>query len=519
MTHRDADQTALLIGTTAGVRQLRCQMLVNELEGSPMPWPCGCVLLDDPGRSDPGVPVLGGLEDLDDLLGWHRFDVALITAPAGRGAESEAIRHRLEALGVTTRVVPMLEDVLAGRSEGASSSVRVPQGRLDVAALIGRDPFPVDEREVGALLRGRRVLVTGAGGSIGSEIAMIAARYGPERLVLMERAENALFEIDRRLREAHPSLQRAGLLHDVVDADGTLAHLREHRPDVIFHAAAHKHVPLMEDHPAHAVTNNLFGTKSIADAAVACGCDRFVMISSDKAVNPTSVMGATKRLAERYIQGLQARTQRTRFSMVRFGNVLASASSVLPIWASQLADGRPLTVTDERMTRYFMTIPEAAGLVIQSAAIEHDGGSARVFVLDMGRPVRILDLAERFCRASGFEPVRLVPGQQPPPDPGVAGIVITGARPGEKLYEELAYSAERLTPTNRPGINAWASDGAGEVDVDALVEDLSRVRASRDRAAVLAAIRRHVPEMRSPVSTGPNETPAGESSIHSGAAA
>ena len=524
MTRTNENRTAILIGTSAGVRSLRCQMLVHELDAEAVPWPCGCVLLDGTETvSGPGVPVLGTLDQLEELRDWHGFEIGLIAMPASRREEAEAIAGRLEAMGVTARQMPLFGDLLEGRSTDRSGGVTVGtslvRAKVDVASLIGREPFPVDDTELGRLLSGRRVLVTGAGGSIGSEIATIVARYRPERLILVERSENALFDIDRRLRESYPGVQRASILHDVVDAEGTAAYLREHRPDVVFHAAAHKHVPLMEDHPAHAVTNNLFGTKSIADAAVASGCGRFVMISSDKVVNPTSVMGATKRLAERYSQGLQSRSAGTKFSMVRFGNVLASASSVLPIWASQLAEGKPITVTDERMTRYFMTIPEAASLVIQSAAIEHDGTTARVFVLDMGEPVRILELAERFCRASGYEPVRVGPGEALPGRPGVASIVLTGARPGEKLYEELAYSAELLTPTNRPGINAWAAAEGDAVDIDRLVRDLGSVRASREREAVLAAIRRHVPEMRRSAITAESKTRVPGTTIQTGAAA
>jgi len=277
-----------------------------------------------------------------------------------------------------------------------------PAPRIDLAALIGRTPHEMDREAVGRVLRGRRVLITGAGGSIGGELARVAAEFEPSLLVLMERAENALFEIDRQMARHFPGVQRKAVLHDVVDAEATLRLCQKITPQVVFHAAAHKHVPLMEDHPAHAVTNNLFGTKSIADAAVAVGAERFVMISSDKAVNPTSVMGATKRLAEMYVRGLGGEIanrkspianegQGTRLSMVRFGNVLGSAASVLTIWAQQIAEGGPLTITDPRMTRYFMTIPEAATLVVQSAALE--AGGVGVFVLDMGEPVRIVELA------------------------------------------------------------------------------------------------------------------------------
>ncbi|MEX2219594.1 MAG: polysaccharide biosynthesis protein [Phycisphaerales bacterium] len=347
----------------------------------------------------------------------------------------------------------------------------------------------------------------------------MAARFSPCELQLVERAENALFEIDRQLERHHPRVARRPLLHDVVDESSTLRLLRDLRPDVVFHTAAHKHVPLMEDHAAHALNNNFFGTKSIADAAAGAGCGRFVMVSSDKAVNPTSVMGATKRLAELYIHGLHSEVRRaagpggaTRFSMVRFGNVLGSACSVLTIWSAQLAEGGPITVTDPRMTRYFMTIAEAAGLVIQAAAIDRPGEApAAVHVLDMGEPIPILDLVRRFLRAHGFEP-RVsedaeahdgparragLPGSEGPARraglPGI-DVVCTGIRPGEKIHEELAYAAENLLPTPYPGISAWAREEAPPA-TGPLVADLRRVRHSTDRGEVLAAIRRHVPEM------------------------
>lgn len=384
--------------------------------------------------------------------------------------------------------------------------------RIDLAALLDRAPLPLDTDSVAKLVRGKRVLITGAGGSIGSELARIVASFGPGCVILMERAENALFEIDRQLGARFRSVPRRAVLHDVVDYERTLQHLVDLRPDIIFHAAAHKHVPLMEDHPAHAVTNNFFGTRSIADAALAIGAERFVLISSDKAVNPTSVMGATKRLAEIYVQGLHRQTHsaagassRTRFSMVRFGNVLGSSCSVVPIWSAQLVDGGPLTVTDPRMTRYFMTINEAAGLVIRAAAIDDPAPTAPVYVLDMGEPVRIVDLARRFLEAHGYTPRLIDREGRPVADPAIprpasdAGpqhvdILMTGIRPGEKLHEELAYAAENLRPTGCPGIQAWAGT-PGAVSIPALVSDLSRARQSGDASVVLSMIRLHVPEM------------------------
>ncbi|MFN0011522.1 MAG: polysaccharide biosynthesis protein [Phycisphaerales bacterium] len=385
---------------------------------------------------------------------------------------------------------------------------------MDPAVLIGRTHHGLDRAAVAAILTGKRILITGAGGSIGSELARVAAAFNPERLILMERAENALFSIDNQLARRFPGIPRSAVLHDVVDAEHTLEIVCTHRPHVIFHAAAHKHVPLMEDHPSHAVNNNLFGTKAIADAALACGAERFVLISTDKAVNPTSVMGATKRLAEMYVSSLAAGP--TCFSMVRFGNVLASACSVIPIWAAQLADGAPITITDPRMTRYFMTIPEAATLVAQAAALSSDPTSAPLYVLDMGEPVRILDLALRFVRLSGYQPrVRtdtLPPGTQLPVTldapidlaAPTVDIVFSGIRPGEKLFEQLAYEAENLAPTTHPGIGSWkmgnpGATPAGTQAITHMIDDMASVRrwgGADQTGRVLELLRKHVPEMR-----------------------
>ncbi|MEN0020855.1 MAG: polysaccharide biosynthesis protein, partial [Planctomycetota bacterium] len=339
-------------------------------------------------------------------------------------------------------------------------------------------------------------------------LARVCAAFEPSELIVMDRAENALFEIDRQLRERYPHVTVRAALHDVADAEGTREIISQTKPHVVFHAAAHKHVPLMEEHPWHAVTNNVFGTKAIADAAAEFGVERFVLISSDKAVNPSSVMGATKRLAELYTQSLhsQLRDERlitpsdrepTSFSMVRFGNVLGSACSVLPIWSAQLADGGPITVTDERMTRYFMTIAEAASLVVQAAAIAPigiDADAAGVFVLDMGEPVNIMQLAERFVRAHGLEPIRDRDGRELPI--GCAEIVSTGARPGEKLHEELAYAAENLKPTSHAGIFGWrfATNEAVHAS-DAMIESLTSLGPRAERTQVLAELRRWIPTL------------------------
>ncbi len=482
----------MLIGTRETVTGLAAQLRA----AAPGVKAAGAILLDAATRPlDAGLPILGGIAQLPDAHRVLGFTLAIVSLPSSCGAEQMRVRARLRELGIPERTVPPLAELL---EKPAPAPTRLQPADIDVVELIGRMPYGIDRRAVAEVLEGKRIAITGAGGSIGSELARIVATFRPEQLILMERSENALFEIDRQIARRFPDVSRKAMLHDVVDQDQTLRHMVKLKPHAVFHAAAHKHVPLMEDHPAHAVTNNLFGTKSMADAALAVGAERFVLVSSDKAVNPTSVMGATKRLAEIYVQSLNGKGP-TRGAMVRFGNVLGSACSVLPIWSAQLGEGGPITVTDPRMTRYFMTIHEAATLVIQSSAIDPKSATGAVFVLDMGEPVRILDLAMRFVRAHGFEP-RLA-GQECAAGVATEGrpeieVQITGARPGEKLHEELAYVAENLLPTPYPGIRAWAGRTAGSLDVAGMIAELSALRHSTDRDAVIAGIRRWVPEMK-----------------------
>ncbi|MEQ8769344.1 MAG: polysaccharide biosynthesis protein [Phycisphaerales bacterium] len=492
--------STLLVGTEPEVRLLAHQLAMVR------------------GR-DPiaGIVIVEGDEigDLEAACAGRTISLAIMTAPRGRRAELAAVRRRLESMGIPARFIAPLSEQADVRVADRPAGSRPPEQTLDPAQLVGRAPHEIDREQVGAIIDGRTVLVTGAGGSIGSELVRVCAQFAPRRIVLMERAENALFEIDRSIGSRFPGLDRVALLHDVVDERRTLELVKTFAPDVIFHAAAHKHVPLMEDHPALAVENNVFGTKSIADAAVAVGAERFVLISSDKAVRPSSVMGATKRLAERYVQALAADPSHdTRLSMVRFGNVLGSSGSVLTIWNAQLAEGGPLTVTDERMTRYFMTIAEAASLVVQAAAFSgtgpHPAGtrSGEVFVLDMGEPVRILDLAARYAMASGYTPV--LAGRTPPPtDCPIVEIVLTEARPGEKLHEELAYRAEQLEPTAHPGIRAMGErDPIDPAQAARVIEELGQACGCSDRGRVLDLIRRHVPDIAPGGDLGQHQEPA-----------
>ena len=454
----------------------------------------GVVLTDAPsGPLEISAPVIGTLADLANITRSVRLDRIVICLPIALTEVITRARRAAEALDIPAVFMPTPDDVLRGACGSLVGSSVSPTAE-DLAFLVGRAPRPIDRSLVEKVITAKRVLITGAGGSIGTELVRLAASFDPAELVLMDRSDNALFEIDRQITAQFPHIRRRVVLNDVADAEGTLRTLMRLRPQVVFHAAAHKHVPLMEDHPAAAVVNNFFGTRSVADAALAVEAERFVMISTDKAVNPTSVMGATKRLAEIYIRSLNHHRS-TRFSLVRFGNVLGSACSVLPIWSKQVAEGGPITITHRDMTRFFMTIPEAAALVVQSAAVgdAHSRRDPDVFVLDMGDPVRIVDLARRFLQTLGLRP-DLGDGSPIGAGPSIP-VRFTGARPGEKLYEELAYESESLTETAVPGVLAWKGPTPSPEEVGTMVTDLSRVRSSPDPEAILAVLRTHVPEL------------------------
>jgi FlaA1/EpsC-like NDP-sugar epimerase len=388
-----------------------------------------------------------------------------------------------------------------GRSKLRLAVPRPKRARADVplADLLRRPVINLDTPELQRFLAGKRVMVTGAGGSIGSEICRQAMRFCPQRLLLVERAENALFEIDRELRHTWVGADVRPLIADVCDAHRVRQVFEAERPQVVFHCAAHKHVPMMERNAAEAIKNNVFGTKTVADAALAAKVQAFVLVSTDKAVNPTSVMGATKRVAELYVQSLNGQGSRvkgqgsaplnsqsgicnpqspTRFLAVRFGNVLGSSGSVVPIFQKQIEAGGPVTVTHPDMRRYFMTIPEASQLVMQAGAI---GRGGEIFVLDMGEQVRILDLARELIRRNGLEPGEDIE------------LRFTGIRPGEKLYEELACDDEQTRPTSHAKIRVWELPPARRDDVERGLKLLMSATTGNNAEAV-AALHECVPE-------------------------
>ena len=420
-----------------------------------------------------GFKVLGATRDLPALVRELGIDHIVITVAKATRQEMRRILDVCEQVPVKARVIPGLYDLLQGNLN--VSRIR----NVEIEDLLGREPVSLDMELVGRFITQRTVVVTGAGGSIGSELCRQIARLGPKRLLLVEQAEGALFDIDRELSAKNPNVDIIPVIADVTDATRIDKVFAQHRPDVVLHAAAHKHVPMMEKNPGEAVKNNVCGTRCVAEAAGRHAAKAFVLISTDKAVNPTSVMGATKRVAELVIQTLQARFQETRFVGVRFGNVLGSAGSVIPIFREQILKGGPITVTHPDMIRYFMTIPEAAQLVVQAGAM---GEGGEIFVLDMGEPVRILDLAKDMIRLSGLRPMEDIE------------IAFSGVRPGEKLFEELGTHDEEVSKTRHPKIFIGR---IAKPDVDALevaVEALIAVSLVDDGVAIRSQLRALIPE-------------------------
>jgi FlaA1/EpsC-like NDP-sugar epimerase len=388
---------------------------------------------DDPmkrGTSIGGLPVLGAIKDIKAIAERKRTRHALITIANATGPQVRRIAEQCRDAGLDTKIIPGIYEIVGAKVN--LSQIR----EIAIEDLLGREPVQLDEDIVGATIGSRVVLVTGAGGSIGSELCRQICRFGPRRLLLVERFENALFEIHRELASEFPHVPLEPIIADVCDQARMQQVFEVNKPELVFHAAAHKHVPMMEWNPCEAVKNNVGGTRVVADLADAHGVERFVLVSTDKAVNPTSVMGATKRIAELYVQACSQRSS-TRYVTVRFGNVLGSAGSVIPIFRQQIAKGGPVTVTHPDMTRYFMTIPEASQLVLQAGAM---GEGGEIMILDMGAPVKIVDLARDLIQLSGLRPNVDIE------------IRFSGVRPGEKLFEELSSDAEHADKTKHPKI-------------------------------------------------------------------
>ena len=377
-----------------------------------------------------GVKVLGNRQDIKKIVNEYRVDEIIIAMPSTGGSVIREIIHECKQTKCVLKILPGIYEIIDG-------NVTVQHLRnVEVEDLLGRDPVKLDVKQIAGYLKGKRVLVTGAGGSIGSELCRQIAKMAPSSLTLLGKGENSIYEINSELRAKYNNLNLEPIIADVRDKERIHTIFAEFKPQVVFHAAAHKHVPLMESQPAEAVSNNIFGTKTVAEAADEFGAEAFVMISTDKAVNPTSVMGATKRVAELIIQSLSKKSH-TKFVAVRFGNVLGSRGSVIPLFKKQIAKGGPITITHPDMQRYFMTIPEASQLVLQAGAIAKGG---EVFVLDMGEPVKIVDMACDLIELTGLVPYKDIK------------IEYSGLRPGEKLFEELLTAEEGTTSTKHKKI-------------------------------------------------------------------
>jgi FlaA1/EpsC-like NDP-sugar epimerase len=424
-----ASARALLIGAGEVGWGVARELAANPLLGI---TPLGFVD-DDPrkkGERVHGLPILGTTEDLPGLVRQYGANLLILTIARASGHLVRRLNELAQQIGVPLKTVPGISEIIEGKVN--LSRIR----SVSIDDLLRRKPVLFEDHEVRKNLCGATVMVTGAGGSIGSELCRQICRYNPEELLLVEQAENPLFNISRELQGLFPKVKLVPCIADICDHARMERLFVDCHPTVIFHAAAHKHVPMMEHNPGEAIKNNVLGTKNVADLAHRHGASEFVMISTDKAINPTSVMGVSKRMAEIYIQALSQRSQ-CRFVTVRFGNVLGSSGSVVPIFQEQIARGGPVTVTHPEMTRYFMTIPEASQLVLQAASL---GQGGEIFILDMGNPVKIVDLARDLIHLAGLKLNEDIE------------IKFSGIRPGEKLFEELSISEERMDKTHHPRI-------------------------------------------------------------------
>jgi len=469
--HSEIPKRVLIVGAgDAGA------MIAREMRANPGLGILPVGFVDDDvaklGMRIHNVPVLGTRNDIPDLVARHDIEGVIIAMPTAPGRVIREFRAICERAGVRYKTIPGIYELLDG-------SVSVSHIRdVQLEDLLRREPIAIDLEEVGRFLADVRVLVTGAGGSIGSELCRQIARYRPERLILLDHGENSIFYIHQELVTHFPDLDIAPVICDIRDKDKIEKIMRRYKPSVVFHSAAHKHVPLMELHADEAVTNNIIGTQNLIEASERRGVKRFVLISTDKAVNPRSVMGASKRVAEMLIQDMARRNGRA-FVAVRFGNVLGSSGSVIPIFKEQIAAGGPVTVTHPEVRRYFMTIPEAVQLVIQAAAM---GKGGEIFVLDMGEPLKIVDLAKDLIKLSGLEPGRDI------------DIVYTGLRPGDKLSEELFREGERVGVTKHEHIFIAEADNLDGERLREGILELERLAREMDGGKIKQKLREIVPE-------------------------
>ena len=474
------NKRALIIGAgDAGALVVRELQKTSQLNLTPVGF-----LDDDLAKqkhSIYGVTVIGTVSDLPTSIDLHHVDEVIIAIPSAPGRLVRMVNDVCRIKGITSRTMPGIYELIGGKV--SVSRLR----EVDITDLLRREPVRVNDEAVGAALEGKRVLVTGAGGSIGRELCRQIARRNPAELVLLGHGENSIFEILLELQQDYPDLSLSPVIADVRNAERLMQIFQQHQPQIVFHAAAHKHVPLMEVNVVEAITNNVFGTRNVVQVAVAHNTERFVLISTDKAVRPSSIYGATKRLAEMIVLDAarnisshsEAEWTQRAFTVVRFGNVLGSRGSIIPIFKNQIANGGPVTITHPDMYRFFMTIPEAVYLVLQAASMENGG---ETFVLNMGEPVRILDLAEDLIRLSGLEPQRDIE------------ISYTGIRPGEKLTEELWDEGTPLAKTLHPDIFRLENDASSlSINLPQAIDSLSILSHSADAEAIAKLLDELIP--------------------------
>jgi len=465
------EKRALVIGAgDAGALVARELQKSSQLNLVPVGF-----LDDDPAKqkhSIYGVKVIGVVPDLPTMIDLHHVDEVIIAIPSAPGQLVRMVNDVCRLNGIVSRTMPGIYELIGGK-------VSVNRLReVDITDLLRREPVRVNDEAVGAALEGKRVLVTGAGGSIGRELCRQIARRNPAELVLLGHGENSIFEILLELGQDYPELLLSPIIADVRNAERLGQIFQHHQPQVVFHAAAHKHVPLMQANVVEAITNNVLGTRNVVQTALDHNVERFVLISTDKAVRPSSIYGATKRLAEMIVLEAASTTKRA-FKVVRFGNVLGSRGSIIPIFKQQISRGGPVTVTHPDMYRFFMTIPEAVYLVLQAASMEHGG---ETFVLNMGQPVRILDLVEDLIRLSGLEPHRDIE------------IMYSGIRPGEKLTEELWDEGTPLAKTFHPDIFRLENDvSSPSLSLSQAIDALSSLSHAADTDAIIALLDQIIP--------------------------
>ena len=473
---QNADDRILLIGAGEAGRMLAHEMLTSTRITGKL-----CCVIDDNeskwGKYLDSVPIVGGRAMIPEVVRREGITQIIFAIPTASASARKEILNLCNATGVRTRMLPGIYQLVNG--EAMLTKVK----DVQVEDLLGRDPVQLNTDALDEFLGGKTVLVTGGGGSIGSELCRQIARYAPKRLIVLDIYENNAYEIQQELRRVRgDKLDLRVEIASVRDKERIYDLFERYRPDVVFHAAAHKHVPLMEECPAEAIKNNIFGTYHVVRAAEKFGTKKFVMISTDKAVNPTNVMGATKRFCEMVLQSRS--DSPTEFCAVRFGNVLGSNGSVVPLFKRQIEAGGPVTITDRRIIRYFMTIPEAAQLVLEAGAMAHQ---SQIFVLDMGEPVKIIDLAEKLIRLSGLEPYHDIEIRE------------VGLRPGEKLYEELLMQSGTLTETANSKIFVEQQE---EIDPQQILDDLREldraVSGGAGEGELIALLRDMIPTYRAP---------------------